>query len=449
VTPQRRTALVSVFAAVVLIAVKLGVGLTTHSLALISEAIHSGTDLVAALLTFFAVGVAARPADEGHEYGHGKAEHLAALAEAAILALASVFVAYRAIERLTGAAHPPVDAAWYAFVVVGIVIVIDASRTLVSWRAAREFQSAALQSNALHFFSDLLGSSAVLVGLLFVRSGYEHADGIAALFVAVLVLLAAARLMRTNVDVLMDRVPVEAEAAALAAIAGLGPDVDLKRLRMREAGGRQFADVVIGVPPGAAVEQGHAAADRVEEAVQEALPRSDVVVHVEPVETSKIRERAVAAALGVPPVREVHNVNVLLVEGRTEISLHLKLPGQLSLEEAHEVAEQVERAIRAAVPEVEAVQTHLEPLEEDAHVRTAENVDSEAGVVTRIVRDVLGREPRDLRFLQTNEGLVAFLTLGLDPAESLADAHAQASEVEARIRSARPEIADVIVHTEP
>jgi cation diffusion facilitator family transporter len=449
VTPQRRTALVSVLAAVVLIAVKLAVGLATHSLALVSEAIHSGTDLVAALLTFFAVGVAARPADEGHEYGHGKAEHLAALAEAAILVLASIYVAWRAIERLAGASHAHVDAAWYALVVVGVVIAIDASRTLVSWRAARKFDSAALQSNALHFFSDLLGSSAVLVGLVFVRSGYEHADAIAALFVAVLVLLAAARLMRTNVDVLMDRVPVEAEAAARAAIAGLSPDVDLKRLRMREAGGRQFADVVIAVPPGAAVEQGHAAADRVEEAVQEALPRSDVVVHVEPDETSGIRERAQAAALSVPRVREVHNVNVLLVEGRTEVSLHLKLPGQLPLEEAHEIAEQVERAIRSAVPEVQAVQTHLEPLEEDAHVRTAENVDAEAGIVTRIVRDALGREPRELRFLETSEGLVAFLTLGLDPTASLADAHAQASEVEARVRSARPEIADVIVHTEP
>ena len=436
-------------AAVVLIAVKLAVGLATHSLALVSEAIHSGTDLIAALLTFFAVGVAVRPADEGHEYGHGKAEHLAALAEATILVLASVFVAVRAIERLAGASHAHVDATWYALVVVGVVIVIDASRTLVSWRAARKFDSAALQSNALHFFGDLLGSSAVLVGLVFVRSGYEHADAIAALFVAVLVLLAAARLMRTNVDVLMDRVPVEAEAAARAAIAGLSPDVDLRRLRMREAGGRQFADVVISVPPGAAVAQGHAAADSVEEAIQAALPRSDVVVHVEPDQAAGIRERAQAAALSVPRVREVHNVNVLVVEGRTEVSLHLKLPGDLSLEEAHDLAEQVERAIRGAVPEVEAVQTHLEPLAEDEPARAAENVDAQANVVTRIVREALGREPRELRFLQTNEGLVAFLTLGLDPAASLADAHSQASEVEARIRSARPEIADVIVHTEP
>src|SRR5437764_3926631 len=131
-TPQRRTALISVVAAVVLIAIKLATGLATHSLALLSEALHSGTDLIAALLTFFAVGVAARPADEGHRYGHGKAEHLAALAEAAILVLASVFVAVRAIERLAGSSHTHVDAAWYALVVVGVVIVIDASRVLVS-----------------------------------------------------------------------------------------------------------------------------------------------------------------------------------------------------------------------------------------------------------------------------------------------------------------------------
>jgi len=448
-TRQRRTALMSVLAAVVLIAVKLATGLATHSLGLLSEALHSGTDLVAALLTFFAVGVAARPADEGHRYGHGKAEHLAALAEASILVLASVFVAWRAVERLAGSSNAHVDAAWYALVVVGIVIAIDASRTIVSWRAARALKSAALESNALHFFSDLLGSATVLIGLVFVRSGYQHADSIAALVVAVLVLAGAARLMRSNVDVLMDRVPVEAEAAARAAIAAIRPVVDLKRLRMREAGGRQFADVVIGVPSGAAVGQGHAAADSVEDAVQAALPRSDVVVHVEPGETASIRDRAQAAALTVPHVREVHNVNVLVVEGRTEVSLHLKLPGELPLEEAHGIAEEVERAIRAAVPGVEVVQTHLEPLAEDEYVHTAENVDADAGVVRRIVRDALGREPRELRFLQTSEGLVAFLTLGLDPAASLAEAHDQASVVEAQIRRARPEIADVIVHTEP
>jgi cation diffusion facilitator family transporter len=449
VSPQRRTALGSVLAAVVLVVVKLVTGLATGSLGLLSEALHSGTDLVAALLTFFAVGVAARPADEGHRYGHGRAENLAALGEAGFLALASLFVAVRALERLVGTSSASVDATWYAIAVMAVVIGIDASRAVVSLRTARKFESAALRSNSLHFFSDLLGSSAVLVGLLFARAGYNRADAVAALFVGVLVMIAAVRLMRSNVDVLMDRVPVEAEAAARAAIAGISPHVDLRRLRMREAGGRQFADVVIGVPPGAAVGQGHAAADMVEAAVLAALPRSDVVVHVEPDETIGLRDRAQAAALSVPGVREVHNVSVLMNEGRTEVALHLKLPGELPLDEAHDVAEQVEHAIRAAAPQIEAVQTHIEPLAEEAAVRVAENVDDEAGVVERIVRDALGRGPRELRFLQTNEGLVAFLTLGLDPAETLADAHARASEVEARIRTERPEIADVIVHTEP
>src|SRR5919204_227005 len=141
------------------------------------------------------------------------------------------------------------------------VIAVDASRTLVSWRAATAYRSAALQSNALHFASDFAGSTAVLVGLVLARAGHPRADAVAALFVAVLVLLAAGRLMRTNVDVLMDRAPAEAQEAAREAIARLEPPVELRRLRMRQAAGRHFADVVIGVPPGAAVGQGHAAAD--------------------------------------------------------------------------------------------------------------------------------------------------------------------------------------------
>ena len=308
--PQRKAALWSVFAAVALIALKLGTGLATHSLGLISASADSGTDLIAALLTFFAVGVAVRPADPGHQYGHGKAEHLAALAEGAILVLASVFIMWRAIVRLVDGGMP-VNATWYALLVMGIVICIDLARTTASWRAARAYSSPALSSNALHFGSDLAGSVAVLVGLLLVRGGYPRADAVAALFVAVLVLLAAARLMRRNVDVLMDRAPADAEEAARRAIVGLQPPVQLRRLRMRQAAGRVFADVVIAVPYDAAVPQGHAAADAVERVVQSALPEADVVVHVEPVEAADadVRERAHAAALNVPRVREVHNVS--------------------------------------------------------------------------------------------------------------------------------------------
>src|SRR6266702_4763036 len=162
-SPQRRTALLSVFAAAALLGLKLGVGLVTHSLGLISEALHSGTDLVAALLTLFAVGVAVRPADVAHQYGHGKAEHLSALAEAAILVAASFFIAWRAVTHLVGERAASVEARWYAFAVIGIVIVVDISRTVILWRASRRYRSAALASNALHFASVVGGAIAVSV----------------------------------------------------------------------------------------------------------------------------------------------------------------------------------------------------------------------------------------------------------------------------------------------
>lgn len=446
-TPQRRTALVSVGAAVALIGIKLGTGLATGSLGLVSEALHSGTDLVAALLTFFAIGIAGRPADTSHAWGHGKAEHLAALAEAAVLALVSVGVAALAVLRLLGVVDSHVDTAWWAFAAVGVVIAIDISRTSVSLRAGRRYHSAALLSNALHFASDLAGTLAVLAGLVAVSFGWQAGDSVAALFVAALVLAGATRLMRANIDVLMDQTPAVAEHAARLAIERLDPPVILRRLRIRQAAGRHFADVVIGIAPDAAVGQGHAAADQVERALEAALPGCDAVVHVEPVGAeAALRERAHAAALAVPRVREIHNLSLVDTGGSIELSLHLKLPGELPLEDAHEVAEEVEAAILEAVPEIGGVQTHLEPLAEAAVGR---EVSIDPSAVERIVVEATGRPPRALRFLRTTEGLVAFLTLGLDPGATLVEAHARASEVEEQIRRARPDVADVIVHTEP
>ncbi|HET9241910.1 MAG TPA: cation diffusion facilitator family transporter, partial [Gaiella sp.] len=218
-TPQRRTALVSVVAAAVLIGVKLVTGLAAGSLGLVADAAHSGTDLVAALLTFFAVGWATKPADAAHLYGHGKAEHLAALAEAAFLILVSLGVAALAVARLAGWVELDVDPAWWAFAALGVVVAIDLSRTVVSYRAAQRYTSAALLSNAVHFGSDLLATVAVIAGLVAARAGFPEGDSLAALFVAALVVAAAARLIRRNVDVLMDRAPADAVDAAQEAIA--------------------------------------------------------------------------------------------------------------------------------------------------------------------------------------------------------------------------------------
>jgi divalent metal cation (Fe/Co/Zn/Cd) transporter len=292
-----------------------------------------------------------------------------------------------------------------------------------------------------------VGTLAVLCGLLAVRAGWPEGDSVAALFVAFLVITAAMRLIRRNVDVLMDRADADAVRAARAAIATLDPPVEVRRLRLREAAGRTFTDVVIGVSPGAAVGQGHAVADSVEAAVHAALPGSDVVVHVEPAGAeAALRERVREAAMSITRVREIHNLSVIELPDGVHVSLHLKLPGELPLDEAHGIAEQVERAIVEGVPEIVDVQSHLEPLAEPA---TGHEADDDPAEIERIVRETTGEPARAVRFLHTDEGLIVFLTLALDPAESLAAAHATASRVEERIWVVVPGVAEVIVHTEP
>jgi cation diffusion facilitator family transporter len=447
-----RSALGSVFAAAFLVTLKLVAGLVSGSLGLVAEAVHSGTDLVAALLTFLALRVAVRPPDRDHPYGHGKAEHLAALGEGAFLVLASAFIAGQAIVRLSAGGHHEVDAKAWTFAVLGVVLIVDCSRLLISRRAAIRHGSPALASNALHFASDMVGTIAVLVGLVFAANGTPEADSVAALVVAVLVVVAAVRLMRRNVNVLMDATPEEAEAAARAAIRDAEPDIELRRLRVRAAAGRNFVEATVGVPPDAALGEGHAVADSIEEAVRRTLPGSDVVVHVEPgAGEGDLRQRASAAALTVRGVREVHNVRVVDVEGAPELSLHLKLPAGLELGEAHDIACAVERAITEAVPEVVDVHTHIEPLSseaEGAQPRRSEIAEEER-IVRDLVREVTGSQPDALRFRTGADGLVVLLTVHLAGTQTLDEAHEVASELERRIRDRAPAIDEVIVHTEP
>ena len=450
--PQQRTALFSILAAVFLVALKLVTGLLTGSLAMIAEAAHSGTDLVAALLTFYALRVAIRPADREHPYGHGKAEHLAALAEGAFLLVVSGVIVFESISRLTGRSATEVDATWWAFAVLGIVLVVDVSRAVISARAARRHDSAALAANALHFASDFAGTVAVIVGLLLVRAGYDSADAWAALFVAALVVVAAVRLMRQNVQVLMDQEPPGTAEVARAAIAEAEPRAEVRRLRVREAGGRAFVDAVVAVAPDAAVGQGHAVADGVERAVHAALPGSDVTVHIEQRESADLRERATGAALSVRRVREVHNVRSVVVDGgRTEMSLHVKLPAELTLTEAHGVADEVEQAIRAAVPGAAGVHVHLEPLAgalEATVPPPAELADLQRGL-ERIALDVTGRPAREVRVHREPRGIVAYLTVEIPGNETLAVAHEVAARIEARAEGTLADVAEVVVHTEP
>jgi cation diffusion facilitator family transporter len=448
---QMRTALFSVVAAVFLVAVKLGTGLVTGSLGLLAEAAHSGTDLVAALLTLFAVRIAVRPADQEHHYGHGKAEHLAALGESTFLMIVSLFLAFLAASRLLAETPPEIDTTWWSFLVLAIVIGVDASRAVISRRAARRYHSAALASNALHFASDLGGSMAVLIGLVFVALGEPHADAVAALIVAAIVLVAAARLARQSIEVLMDRADADAEEAVRRALEEFG-DIEVRRLRSRHAAGRDFVDLVVAVSADAGLVQAHTTADAIESAIRRQLPGSDVLVHVEPrAVEGDLRERANAAALSVPEVREVHNVRIMQIEGRPELSLHVKLPRDLALGEAHAVVERLEAALKEAVPELRGVHTHIEPLSDtDWATRPPRGEVAEAReAIEEVVSQYTGRAPARVSFRDADRGRVALIDVLLPADQPLPSAHRRAGVIEEAIRLRCPELADVIVHTEP
>jgi cation diffusion facilitator family transporter len=448
---QQRTALMSIGAAAVLVALKLGTGLATGSLGLISAGIESSGDVVAAVLTFVAIRVGARPADSDHPYGHRRLENLAALGEAAILTGGGIVVVVEAVGRLAGGGEP-FKPAWYVFAVIGVALAIDVSRVVVSVRTSRRYGSAALRSNAFHFAGDMAGSFAVLVGIVLVSAGIEQGDAIAALIVAGIIFFAASRLIAENGSVLMDRTPASAERRATEAIAALEPDIELRRLRVRESGGRYFADAVVTVPPGQAIVEGHQAADRVEEVVRDALPDSDVVVHVEPRRSGlDLRDRVLATTLAEPLVREAHDITIYERDGGgATVTLHMKLPADLSLAEAHAVSDRLEAAIREE-PEVEAVETHLEPLEQPLKVTTSRRPpDSpQAEAIDRIVAERTGRPPRVRRIVTTSRGPVVMVTVGVGRDVDLARAHEIASELEEALRSAEPSIAEVVVHTEP
>jgi cation diffusion facilitator family transporter len=447
---QRRTTLVSIAAAGLLVILKLGVGLATGSLGLISAGVESSGDVVAATLTFFAVRLGGRPADTGHPYGHRRAENLGALGEAVILLTGGVIVSIEAIGHLISAGTAP-DTHWYLFLVIAIALVVDLTRTIVSLRTARRYGSAALRSNAFHFAGDMAGSVAVLVGLLLVRAGFAQGDAIAALVIATIIFAAAARLLAENANVLMDRTPSEAREAAEGAIANLQPDIELRRLRLRESAGRYFADVIVAVAPGQAVVEGHQAASLVEAAVEGALPGSDVVVHVEPRRSGlDLRDRVLAIALAEPLVKETHDIRIFEQAGSDSVSLHLKFPADLDLSEANAVAKRVEQALRARFG-VADVQTHLEPLERPLIARSPDDRADQQVVaeIQHLVRERTGIEPRSVRLLSTETGHVIFLTVDVGSDASLVDAHQLASELEEQLRRQLPEIADVVVHTEP
>jgi cation diffusion facilitator family transporter len=445
----QRVATTSLLAAALLVALTLGTGLVVGSLGLVSAGVESSGDIIAAVLTLFALKISKRPADSNHNYGHLRAENLAALGEATILAAGGLVVVVEAIARLVGA-PATLSPHWYVFAVIGVVIGVDGIRAFSTLRAASTHHSTALHANAIHFAGDVMGALAVLVGLIAVSEGWHQGDAVAALIVAGIIFMAAFRLISENARVLMDTVPAGAQAQAYAAIVAL-PGIDLRRLRLRESGGRYFGEAVVSVLPGQAIVMGHTLADEIEEAVRRVLPGSDIVVHLEPqTENLAVRDRVLALALSEPLVREAHDITLYEQGERVSLSLHLKMAAETSLEEAHEVAERVEAALRLE-QEIASVHTHLEPLEQP--LAATDKFDAsdvaEKERISELVWAHTQALPRELFLLDTDVGCVVFVTVAVGHTMSLTNAHALAGRLEDDIRRGQSQIADVVVHTEP
>jgi len=443
----RRTALLSFLAALALVATKLLVGLATSSLGILAEALHSGLDAVAALLSLYAVGVAERPPDEQHQYGHGKAQHLAALSEAAILAAVAIWIGFEAVIRLRSGGGD-VQPEWYAFVLLFGVLIVDAARWSVSFRTGTRERNAALLASAWHFASDFAGTTAVLIGLALVSAGYPRADAVAALTVAGLVLVAAARLALRNIDALMDRAPSGLDRQ-IGQIAQAVPGVaEVRSVRVREAGGESFADVVIGVSRLEGLERSHQTMDEVEDAVRSQIGPAQVTVHVEPSTGAEApNERVAAAALRVPGVVETHNISVLEQgSGGRAITLHVRLPEDMPMRDAARTVEQLKREIRSEFG-VARVYAHVEPSALGA--QPARDIGAEQPQLVRAaseaVTQVAGQGAAEVVVYRQGERLLVVTSLRAEPGRSVREAHVLASRVEDAVRDALDSVDDVIV----
>jgi cation diffusion facilitator family transporter len=449
VSPSRRAALVSLAAAIFLVAIKLTVGLATGSLGVVAEAVHSAADSFAALLTLYAVTVAERPADRSHQYGHGKAQNLGALAETLLLVGAAVWIGVTAIGRLNGHAAGP-HAAGIGIALMVFVLAVDASRALIARRTARTEHSAALYANAWHFATDFAGSLAVLVGLVFAAFGYPKGDAIAALVVAAIVMVVAITLAVRNVESLMDFAPRGLDQRITEAALSVPGVEEVRSVRVRESGGEVFADVVIGVPRLRGIERTHETTDAVEHAVEQAVEqtsgRTSVTVHVEPSDRGeRAAERVAAAALRVPGVMEVHNIAVLADGTRREVTMHARVAEEETLGGVEDTLSRL-RAEIAHDLSAGDVHIHLEPFAPEAQeAREVTQIESELSErATRAAEQAAGASCL-VELWRQDKRIVAVCALEADASLSVRAAHLLAGQVEDAVREAVPILADVIV----
>ncbi len=282
---KKRVAFVSVLAAVFLTGFKLFIGLITGSLGILSEALHSGLDLIAALITFFSVRVSDKPADHDHHYGHGKIENLSAFIETILLLITCIWIIYEALNRLiTGETHIEVNV--WSYIVVVSSIIIDFSRSRALSKVAKKFNSQALEADAIHFSTDILSSVVVLSGLICAHFGFFFADSIAALIVALIVIIISFRLGKRSIAVLLDTAPKKTYEKINSVLKNIKEITNFHDIKIRTSGADTFIEVNIHVNPELNIQQAHEISHKVEEEILKIIDRCTVHVHTEPEESS-------------------------------------------------------------------------------------------------------------------------------------------------------------------
>jgi cation diffusion facilitator family transporter len=450
---KERVALSSIAASAGLTIAKAIVGVLSGSLAILSEAAHSLIDFAATVMTYFAVRISGRPADEEHHYGHGKVESLSALAETALLFAMSGVVIWEAGRRLLFEEHHPIQTSAWAFGIIAGSVAVDFFRARLLYKVASDTSSEALEADALHFSSDMWSSLAVLIGLIAVAMGFPWADSAAALIVAFVVCLAGWRLSKRTIQTLTDAAPAGAAQRITAATQHVPGIVSVDRVRARPAGGVLFVDVDVAVNRTLPLDHVARIKDDVAQAIRDEIPNAEMTITTAPrtLDDETVMESIMVIARN--RALAVHHVTIHSIGGKLSVSLDLEVDGSLPLGTAHRTATDLEEAVRAELGADIEVETHIEPLQpsdaagEDATRRRTETVEetlSELAARFGTISDV-----HDVRVRKTTEGEVVNFHCYVDPALTVQEVHEKVDVVERALRRRLPTIKRVIGHAEP
>jgi cation diffusion facilitator family transporter len=449
---KEKVALSSVLAGCLLTTLKLIVGIVTGSMGIISEAAHSALDLGAALITYFAVRVSGKPADERHHYGHGKVENLSALAETILLFITCFWIVYEAIKRLiTG--HTEVEVAWYSFAVMIISIIVDFSRSRALSKVAKETKSQALEADALHFKSDIYSSSVVILGLIFALLGISKADPIAAIGVAILVLFVSYGLGKRTISVLLDTAPEGLTEHIKETVLRINGVATIERIRLRPAGHTYFVDMIIGVSRKIPLETMDSITKEVDQAVKKIMKDSDVVINVKPItlkdETITEQIQIIATNFGV----SVHDISVHTLNNKKIVSLDMEVPSNLVLKKAHKKASELKEKINKELGQDLEIDIHIEPLEptelegKDVNQKTLNLIEK---ALIKVKKQLpLVESINHVSSRMVGDKIFTAVECIVDEKMPLEKTHDISSRAEYLIREEIPSVERVIVHMEP